>query len=408
MISIRCAGSGGEHPRERAGARLVRVMLALSAFGVASDAALVTGLGGEGAASLAGSLVLGAPIVAAGAWRLLTYGRLRAIPPEFIALLAFAGWSGASVLWSMNEHETVKRAITNAQLVTFLWLGWQTIRSERELRAILSGFVVGCVLLVALTWKNYLAGDYYSWGRFSADGFDPNDMSVYLAIGIPMASYLALASPLRRDLLWLICLPMAFSGLALSGSRAGLLSMGVAVASLLIWVSRRNATALGGVLALIGAGLTLGAGLAPAENWSRLISVRDEVTGTMGARTDIWHAGFALLEQHPIAGVGAGAFPDAVIPAIHMRIVAHSTPLSISVELGLIGLVLFLAAIALLLWGVRWSGLDQRTLAWSLVLTVGVGTASLSWEAYKPMWLIFLLGAVLGAERSGREPAEHA
>ncbi len=398
MIAIDCGTPGSEGLEERpAAAWPVRMLLALFAFAVAIDVTLATRLGSGGAASLVASAVLGAPLVLAALWHLAKDGRLRGLPPPLVALVAFVGWSALSICWASADQDVITRSITNAQLLAFVWLGWQTVRTKREVCAVLAGFVAGCMLIVALTWRAYAADEFVTYGRYAAEGFDPNDMGVYVALGIPMAAYLALAGGRSGDLLALLYLPVAMTGIALSGSRTGLLTGSVAAAAVVVWVALRSRFAMVLTLALVAGGITIVAVSVPAGTLERLFSVQTEVAGgTIGDRTDVWRGGFELFAAHPVVGVGAGGFATAIIPAVRMRIVAHSTPLSIAVELGAVGLLLFFGALALVATGVLRRGVDERALAWILVLTWCVGTATLTWEFRKPTWFVFLLGAVLG------------
>ena len=87
--------------------------------------------------------------------------------------------------------------------------------------------------------------------------------------------------------------------------------------------------------------------------------------------------------------------------------VVHNTPLSVGVELGAIGLLLFLGAFAIAVRGARGEP-NHRMLAVSLVLTWCVGTASLSWETRKATWFVVLVGAVLGELRPANRRMEAA
>lgn len=409
MIAAEAPETGLALPNAaRLEALAIRGLLVATGLLLATDTWVATRLGGEGSGSLAASALFGAPVGLAASWSLFRAGRLRPVSSPFLALAAFACWSAVSVLWTVSPDETLKRVITDVQLIALVLLGWQAIRTLAELRAVLLGYLAGCLGLVALAWRNALAGSAFTYGRYSADGYDPNDMSVYVALGIPMACYLALAGPHRRDRLALLYLPVAWSALPITGSRAGLLSMGVASAVLLVWLARRGSWGPLAGLAAVGLLLVPYAAGVPADNWDRLLSVSDELGGSVGARTMIWRAGVSLLQEHPLVGVGAGAFPDAVVPAINLRIVAHSTPLSVSVELGLIGLALLVAAYLLALRGVSRAALDERLLSWGLVLTVAVGSASLTWEAKKQVWFVVLLAAVAAALPAPGPPAEDA
>ena len=100
--------------------------------------------------------------------------------------------------------------------------------------------------------------------------------------------------------------------------------------------------------------------LAPAASRQRLATIGAElVQGTLHKRTTIWKAGLRAWKQRPVAGVGWGAYPDAVKPELGVppiaghEYVAHNSFLSVLVETGLPGFALWmllLAALALYVW----------------------------------------------------------
>src|SRR5205823_14099218 len=65
--------------------------------------------------------------------------------------------------------------------------------------------------------------------------------------------------------------------------------------------------------------------------------------GSFGGRGVIWKAGLQQAQEHPLRGVGAGAFPAAIAPTLGHRWSAHETFLTVLVEEGIIGIVLLLA-----------------------------------------------------------------
>jgi O-antigen ligase len=383
---------------------VVRGCLALFSFGLAVDTSIGTWLGSEGKQSLATSVALGITLLVPAGWHLATGGGIRRMPAPFLAMAGFVAWCAASLLWVEPfefSHSTVD-VVSRVQLLAFIWLSFQVVRSERDLRAVLFGYLLGCALLVALTWRNRLNEVLTFWERYAADGFDPNDMALYLALGIPMAAYLALSGRPGKHSgkLALLYLPLALSGVALSGSRTGLIASGLAVVGVVLWLARRSVTAWALTLTLLVAGLMVLLPSIPAESVARLLSVGDEIgSGSMGDRTEIWRAGLAVFPRHPILGVGVGCFGEAVSPYTHQRIVAHSTPLSVGVELGIVGLVIFFGAFGLAMWDARRSGRNEKALVWSLVMTWFIGIQSLTWEYRKPTWLLVLIAIVAAGLR---------
>ncbi len=269
---------------------IIRAALAISALGIAADVVIATKLGSTGGASLAASVVLGAPIVLAAGWQLFTSGRIRPAPAPLIALAAFVAWSALTIFWSVDEIAVVNRVITNIQLLALVWFGWQLVRSEDSLRATLGGFLAGCVLIVALVWQAFLSGNAFEDAvfeggtRYAAEGFDPNDMAVTLALGIPMAAYLSVAG--RSGWRWLILLylPLAAIAIALSGSRGGTLAAGAAILCAVVWLARRSRSALTLTLAMVGVGIAVVGWLVPWDTWSRLLTIKEELGGSLSDR----------------------------------------------------------------------------------------------------------------------------
>lgn len=396
MISTAAAirTEGGDDALDR---RVVRALLAAFAFGIAGDVVIVVWLSGGSQPTSLASIVLGLPLLLAAGWQLATRPRIRALPPPLLFLVGYVAWAAASVFWSSASPNGFRiRTLTNIQLVAFVCLAWQVVRTREDVAAMLWGYVAGCVLIVALTWRAFLAGQIFVYGRYAPAQFDPNDMCVYVALGVPMAAWLALRGRAAlRVALWLY-LPLAVSAIALSGSRTGLVAGTVAMVGVLLWVTRRSRIGSLFLVAVLFSAVALAATVVPPDVWLRLFTIQDELNRASG-RSDIWRAGFDVLARNPVLGVGAAAFESEVLPILTVKMPAHSTPLGVAVEHGLIGLVLFFGAFAAVVVTTWRSTFADRALAWTLVATFCMGSLSLSWEARKPAWVVALLGAALAA-----------
>jgi O-antigen ligase len=140
-----------------------------------------------------------------------------------------------------------------------------------------------------------------------------------------------------------------------------------------------------------------------------MYTIREQVAeGDLNGRMAIWRAGLDVFARTPIAGVGQGGFGKAVSGALHAEVTAHSTLLPIAAELGLVGLVLFMGAFASALRGQARAASDERALAFGLVATWLVGSATLYWELRKTTWFVLLVAAALGALRGVDRPGRHA
>lgn len=250
-------------------------------------------------------------------------------------------------------------------------------------------------------------GVYRAYGAFE----QPNPFGGYMGLVWPLAAGLAFGgllktlAPLRRaGLTTLRALPLtqwaalalttltaALCGVALlvSYSRGAWLGAAAAGGVLLIFAPRQRW--LGLALALAGAlgGLALWqAGLLPASITSRLAAITDfiqvyDVRGvhindanfSLIERIAHWQAAFAMADAHPWLGVGLGnyaaAYPDfRLINWVYALGHAHNIYFNLLAEVGLIGLVAYLA-----FWGfVFWQTLTAlaHTTGWQRGLALGL------------------------------------
>ncbi len=195
---------------------------------------------------------------------------------------------------------------------------------------------------------------------------------------------------------WLnfVYMPLAFLGIALTATRTALLAtlpaILLAIASLARLSPRRRLfiglLAVAGVLAVVL--------LIPQTSVERFLTTSSEISsGALGGRGHIWKMGLQTYSQHPVLGVGAGAFKAAV----GIGKVAHNTFISILVELGIVGISLFLGILGVVLahalrhppWRARF---------WLTLLVIwALAASSLTWEHRKLTWLVLTLTAASGA-----------
>jgi O-antigen ligase len=227
-----------------------------------------------------------------------------------------------------------------------------------------------------------------------------------------MALYLALRAPGIAGWLYRAAIAVAIAAVLLTGSRTAFLAS-LAAFSFAFWTWRDSGWAQRIASLLLLVLLVLGAlRLAPPASRQRLATVTAEISqGTLHNRTRIWKAGLRVFRRHPVAGVGAGAFPKAVEPRLGRpglpghEYVAHNTFLSVLVECGAVGFGLFfllLAAVVFFIWVMP----ARQRPVWSVTLMVwSAGVSTLTWEHRKPTWLIFaLIGAAWSrASETARE-----
>ncbi len=325
----------------------------------------------------------------------------RSVRPPNLALVwvsMFVLWSALTWFWSVDPDATLARAATFAELLAMLWLFWDLARGGDRHRQLMQAYVWGAVAASATAFARFAQGTQTYYRRYAAPGFDPNDFGLILTLSIPLALYLALRSRGRMRWLYYAAVLVAIAAIFLTASRTALIATFVAF-TFVLWTwreagrSHKIAGAL--LLVLLPAGLYQGA---PAASRERLATIANELTrGTIHNRTTIWKTGLKVLKRHPVAGIGSGAYPEAVRPWLGTPgvpghyYVAHNTFLSVLVETGVIGFGLYallLGTLLLFVWTMPATG---RALWWVMLAAWAVGVSTLTWEHYKPGWLIMAL-----------------
>lgn len=342
------------------------------------------------------SRLVGITAVGVGFLHVLLMGRVQ-LHRVHIPAIAFVLLALASFFWTISPSDTQDRNFQYILLLLFMLLMFNVVENPAQIRGLLIAYVLGCLIGVANTFQNFLSGSEVAYERYAADGFDPNDLAFVLALGIPLAWYLALTKE-RSRLVWLYRLYPVLALIVnfLAAARAGLL--GVAAGLLFVFVTLpRASTRLKVMVTVLGlAALWLIPVLVPPENFSRLATIAEELrSGTLNDRTNIWQAGFQTFNDHLWLGTGAGTFGTSMEdqPMFRQWMAPHNLFVSLSTELGVVGVGLFI----LLLLGVVWSILELPSLERLLWLTVFVILMlvfnSQNWEWRKQTWL--MLGLIL-------------
>ena len=341
-----------------------------------------------------------------GLFDVLRRGRPRPLTRFHVLIGLFVWWAGMSIFWSVDPHATYQRLWTYVQLALLTWLIWEFARTPDRQSDLLQAYVLGAYVSAFDTLGHFLSGTMVTTDRFAATGFNPNDLGFTLVLAIPMAWYLALA---RRGkvTLWLnlLYLPIGMIAVLLTASRGAFIP---SLATFLIipwtlsrhsWISR---LAICGLLVMSGYFVLR---FVPDYSWARLATASEEIqSGDLNERREIWAAGLQAFGQHPVVGVGAGAFDAAVQPTLIISRPPHQTFLSVLVGQGLIGLLLFLSIFAVALAPVRRMPAVPRAFWLIVFLTLAIGLQPRTWDYRKQLWFILGTLAAQGASMCAREP----
>lgn len=346
------------------------------------------------------SRLAGVLLLATAVPTFLTPGALSVRKPTLVMLLLglFVLWAMTGLLWTIDTRETLRYVLTFAQLLILVFLVWQVCTSERARLALQRAYVIGCYIAILDGLRNFLVGQEAVFRRYAVSNTDPNDYALILAFAIPMAWELFARSRHWSRVFYALFFPLALAAVVLSASRGGALAaaVGFLVIPLGFFSLDRGGKRI--LLALL-AGLAMLVPFAWDEvseavgsNIERIGTFGQELkTGTLNERTELWALAMATVSNHPLTGVGGGAFATAVEQATGNRDLVHNTFLSVTVETGAVGLTIFLAIFIVILIPLARSGGPGMVPSLVLYLTLVVGLMPLTWEFRKPLWLVVAL-----------------
>jgi O-antigen ligase len=362
----------------------------------------------EGAFHLTGfgtaATVMGLVVGACWLVTIVITGRTREPIPYLLALAVFVAWIALTTFWSADPAESLGAVLLWLQTLLLVYILWDLYRTKAALLAGLQAYVLGAYTAVFGAVLNYLGSNafYSNMDRYSVGDTNPDGYGFIVALGVPLACYLAASAGMPKifRLLNYGYIPAAFLGIALSGTRMA--SIGAAVGLLygLATLTRLRLFARFAVVVLLAAALfVLLPIVQPLTSFQRLGTTPTEVTeGDLNGRIAQWKQGLRAFVDHPVLGVGT----DQYRTVNTLSKVAHNSYLSVLVELGLIGFVLF----ATILWIVV--GQARRLPRWdrnfwlTVLLVWAIGASTLTWEHRKTTWLFLTFVVAAAAAAAGR------
>lgn len=342
----------------------------------------------------------------AGIWvaTIIFTGQFRKPGPFHVAVILFTLWNAVSIFWSADPDRTVTHTRTWIQLLIMVLILWDLYTTRAALLAGLQAFILGEFVAIGKALGNFLSGNvYYShYQRFSPAGqTNPDGFGFILALGIPVAWYLASVNGDSKMSSFLRALnyayaPAALLGITLSGTRTALIIAMVGMAFGLASLTRLRLAARIAVFLLLASVVVLMLPrLQTLRSFERFGTTATEITeGDLNNRTNNWAEGLVSFAEHPLLGVGSNMYRS-----VNTRgKLAHNSFISVLVELGLIGFALFgiiltIAVMRALAHQPKW---DKAF--WLTVLAAwAIGASTLSWEFRKGTWLLLSLAVASAA-----------
>jgi O-antigen ligase len=347
----------------------------------------------------------GALALAGALFAVVISGRLRRLHQFHIAALAFVAWAGANLLFFYTGagEKFPLRYWGFVQLFLVLWITWELAPSPQRLAGLLVAYVCGAYVAAFNTILLYRRAAS-ELRRFAAGETDPNDLAMTLALGLPMAWYVATTT--HRPLLRWLCrgyLPVGLLAIALTASRGGMVASLVALLIIPLSMTRMSPGRLAAAIVVLCISGAVAVSFVPEKVVQRLATTSSEVEELhFGGRFRIWQAGIKAFEEQPVVGYGTSGFKRAV-SKFGVGQVAHNTFLSLLVEQGLIGFLLYGTMLVTVLLAVQNLPQLERRFALVLLATMLTAMLPLTWEDKKVVWVI--LAVLVGLSQASRAGA---
>jgi hypothetical protein len=356
--------------------------------------------------SATGALALGLALFA-----IVISGRVRRWRVFHVAALLFVIWTGIGV-WVMLGPMVPKKFYTFVQLFGVLWMIWELAPSAERMRGLFTAFLLGAFVPAIATILLFLQTGG-SLRRYSAWGADANNTAMLLALALPIAWYLSLTT--QRPVFRWVCrsyVPLGLLAIALTGSRGGMLASLVALLVIPLTM-KLSPGRLVAAIVLLGLSGAVVAAYVPESTVERLATTGETVrAGELGGRLKIWVAGVHAFTQRPLMGYGVSGFIRAITPELGSQaLVAHNSFLSVLVEEGLVGLILYMTMLLSVFYYVLHFPPFERRFGLVLLATLVTAMLPLAWEEKKVVW--FVMAALVGMSvlkvprETVRQPLRH-
>ena len=350
--------------------------------------------------------------------------------PVLSYLLAlFLGWITLSIIWAEDPALAVEQATVFLLVAVLYVIVYTAVRTRKQAFWVVGAFVLGTAITAAYGLVLRPDPNGQTAERLASTINDPNFLAAILVAGIVLggAGFLAARGWRLLQLGALIAVGLSLVAFLLTGSRGGVIGLGVALLVAIAFGGRWRWQIAFAATVATTLGVAYYVALAPPDLTARIASATQGEVSTLDTRSTIWTVAWRMAEDYPITGVGIGNFEArsaeyVIRPGTTYRTdrviddpgVAHNSYLGPLAEIGIVGLALLLSIIGFSLVCTARAARrferngDSRMEAIArglLVANVGLLTAAffISAESNKFVWLMLAMGPALlaVAESSG-------
>lgn len=317
-------------------------------------------------------------------------GRFRKPTAAHWLILAFFVWQIITVFWTKFLGATVYRTLVNTEFLIDIWIFWE-IGSAGKIGSIAQAYVLGAYASAVNTIKNLVTGQALSQStmdRYTSFGHDPNEEGIRLIVAILLAFLLCRGTENRaiRTINYAGVVLCCFAVL-LGGSRTAFVALAIPAIILIINTSGYKRAA---AVAAVAATLVAVPFVVPSASIERMTSVgRNIERREFSERQFIWQVVPSLFSKSPVIGLGANTFAPEMCQVSGFQRPAHNVYMSILVEEGAVGLIIFAAIIAVLITYCNRLEKHERRLWLAMLAAWGVGSLTLSLDFELITWILF-------------------
>jgi len=334
-------------------------------------------------------------------------------------------WSGLTFYWSIDAGASTSGFITYTQLLVMTFVIWDLCDSESAIETALQAYVLGAYITSTSIILEFLStpdARFPEHERLTGIGTEVDGIALIVAIAVPAAWYLA-AGPTHlqrshgRRMLNFAYVPTGLFAVAVTGTRGATLAL-VPAAIFILWSLRRATTSQRlAALATLAVAIVVLVVYAPRGPLARIetATTATQLGGegsALSGRWGIWVASSHAFLERPLTGSGLDAHRAAVSEDLDnvrtfkgIEKEAHNTYISVLVETGIVGFLIFVVMIVTVVKRIR-SLTGWRAWYWATQVSVlAIGAMSLSLEESKSIWIFLSLCVATAAVAGSRSPA---
>ena len=326
-------------------------------------------------------------------------------PPRFapavIVFVLFAAWTLASFVWAPAlPMVNWAKACATIAMIALLMRGIAALPDPSQIVRCLLG--AWAALFVLLAVERITGGYFLGLVRVGASperNFDTLSPGLTFLTCLTFPVALMLWRKTGRAWMAMAVVIACFAlGVTYRMDAAPIALVAGAIAFVCVWIAGRiGVAAVAGMLALVAVMWGTFSTLAWGDDLPVWLS--QHFTRNWGLRVEIWHRVDELIHARPVLGYGFDAArvvgePNAVAVGVSREVNflhPHNGLLQVWLELGAVGVVLFLAWSALALLSLQRRAMDRVSLATTLATALAV---SVFWEVSFGIWYGWWLAAI--------------